>query len=158
MVDAEEHNNKQPGRDLQKSRPRLINKFIIFSVTLFSIILVAGSAAFVFSMRQIIRTNKGNELSQMLEIERIKLETSVNNEIALVLKMAGLPLIQRYFANPYDQALVRRPFTHHLENTWANMKRFLVDALPESGSLQNGFEDFLSKPINTVKLNAILEK
>jgi methyl-accepting chemotaxis protein len=61
-------------------------------------------------MRQINRTNKGNELSQMLEIERIKLEASVNNEIAIALKMAGSPLIQEYFVNPDDPELSRIAF------------------------------------------------
>jgi signal transduction histidine kinase/PleD family two-component response regulator len=92
------------------NKPRLINKFAIFSVTLFLIIVVAGSAAFVFSMRQIIRTNKGKELSQMLETERIRLETSVNSEIAIVLKLADSPLIKKYFMNPGDLGLKKTAF------------------------------------------------
>jgi signal transduction histidine kinase/response regulator of citrate/malate metabolism len=56
-------------------------------------------------MRQIITTNKGNELTQILEVERVKLETSVNNEISIALKMANSPLVQRYFASPYDAEL-----------------------------------------------------
>jgi len=71
------------------------NRFIIFSVALYLLILIAGSGIFFFFMQQIIRTNKGHELTQILEIERIKLETLVNSEIALVLKMAGSPLIQQ---------------------------------------------------------------
>ena len=89
---------------------RLKNRFIIFSVTLFGMILIAGSVAFVSSMQQIIRTNKGNELSQMLEIERIRLETSVNSEIAIVLKLADSPLMQRYFSNPGDPRLEQEAF------------------------------------------------
>ncbi|MCL1956451.1 MAG: ATP-binding protein [Fibromonadales bacterium] len=81
------------------------NRFIIFSVALFSVIVIAGSGIFIFFMQQIIRTNKGNELTQLLEIERIKLETSVNAEIAIVLKMAGSPLIQKYFADPENSEL-----------------------------------------------------
>jgi len=61
-------------------------------------------------MRQIIRTNKGNELSQMLEIERIRLETSVNSEIAIVLKMANSPLLKRYFEQPGDFELEKDAF------------------------------------------------
>jgi signal transduction histidine kinase/DNA-binding response OmpR family regulator len=79
-----------------------IHEFIAFSIILFLIILVAGSAAFVFSMKQIIRTNKGNELLRILENERIKMETFVNNEITVAMKMAESPLIKRYFENPYD--------------------------------------------------------
>jgi len=82
-----------------------IHEFIAFSVMLFLIILVAGGTAFVFSMRQIIRANKGNELLRMLENERIKLETFVNNEITIAMKMAESPLIKRYLEKPYDAEL-----------------------------------------------------
>jgi len=85
--------------------PRLENRFIMFSIIMFLVILIAGSIAFVFSMRQIIRENKGNELSQMLEVERIRLESSVNTEITIALKLANSPLMKRYFANPDDAQL-----------------------------------------------------
>jgi len=87
-----------------------MRKFIIFSTALFLFILAAGSAAFIFSMRQIVRTNKSGELSQLLEIERLKLEVSVNSEISLALKMADSPIIRRYFSNPADSALQRMAF------------------------------------------------
>jgi hypothetical protein len=64
----------------------------------------------MFSMQQIIRTNKGYELSQMLELQRLKLETSVNAEIAIVLKLADSPLIKRYFTNPGDPELKKMSF------------------------------------------------
>jgi len=89
----------------QKNQLPLMSKFIAFSVIFFFIILVAGTTAFIFSMRQNIQTNKGNVLSQILEIERIKLETSLNNEIVIVLKMADSPLIGQYFANPGNKEL-----------------------------------------------------
>jgi len=79
-----------------------MRKFITFSVVFFLVILIGGTTAFLLSMRQIIRENKGNVLAQILEIERIKLETSVNNEIVIALKMADSPLIQQYFSNPSD--------------------------------------------------------
>ena len=82
-------------RDPQKRRTPLMSNFIFFSVLLFLIILAAGSTAFLLSMRQIIRTNKGSELTQMLEIERLKLEISVNSEISIALKMADSPGTQR---------------------------------------------------------------
>gem|GEM_PF-1028802 len=88
-----------------KTRPPEMSRFIIFSVLFFITIFFTGSLAFIFSMRQIIRLNKGNELSQLLEIERVKLETSVNNEVVIALKMASSPLIERYFANPHDPEL-----------------------------------------------------
>ncbi len=86
------------------------NRFIIFSVVLFSVIFIAGSGIFIFFLQQIIRTNKGNELTQILEIERIKLEASVNSEIAIALKMAGSPLIQNYFADPENPELKKMAF------------------------------------------------
>jgi len=86
------------------------NRFIIFSAALYLLILIAGSGIFFFFMQQIIRTNKGNELTQILEIERIKLETLVNSEIALVLKMAGSPLIKHYFSDPENPELKKMAF------------------------------------------------
>jgi signal transduction histidine kinase/CheY-like chemotaxis protein len=86
------------------------NRFIIFSVALYLLILIAGNGIFLFFMQQIIRTNKGNELTQILAIERIKLETSVNGEIAIALKMAGSPLIQNYFSDPENSELKKIAF------------------------------------------------
>jgi signal transduction histidine kinase/CheY-like chemotaxis protein/HPt (histidine-containing phosphotransfer) domain-containing protein len=83
-----------------KRRASTIHEFIAFSIVLFLIILVVSGTAFMFSMRQIIRANKGNELLRMLENERIKLETFVNNEITITMKMAESPLIKRYFEDP----------------------------------------------------------
>jgi len=76
--------------------------FIAFSAILFLIILVVGSVAFLVSMRQIIQDNKGEELLRLLELERHKLETEVNSDIAIVLKMASSPVIQQHFLNPDD--------------------------------------------------------
>ncbi|MDR1760084.1 MAG: response regulator [Fibrobacter sp.] len=56
-------------------------------------------------MRSTIRKNNGETLSQLLETEQMKLENSVNAEIALVLKLANSPLITAFFANPDDAAL-----------------------------------------------------
>jgi len=86
------------------------SRFIIFSALLYLLILIAGSGIFIFFMQQIIRTNKGHELTQILEIERIKLETLVNSEIAIALKMAGSPLIQHYFADPENHELKKMAF------------------------------------------------
>jgi methyl-accepting chemotaxis protein len=66
----------------------------------FLCILVGGGAAFWLSMRQIIRSNAKQELTGLLETKRVTLEASVNAEIAIALKMAGSPLIQRYFLSP----------------------------------------------------------
>jgi signal transduction histidine kinase/CheY-like chemotaxis protein len=88
-----------------KNQAFSMGNFIIFSVTFFLIIVTAGTAAFVFAMKNVIRTNNGNELTKMLEIERLKLEIFVNSEISIALKMADSPIIKRYFANPFDNEL-----------------------------------------------------
>ena len=90
---------------LEINKTPLMSKFVIFSVALFFFILAAGSTAFVLSMRQVIRANKSGELTQMMEIERLKLEIYLNCEISLALKMADSPLIKRYFASPDNSEL-----------------------------------------------------
>ena len=77
-----------------------MRSFILFSIALFLLILTAGSISFLVSMRQIISDNKGRELTQLLEIERSKLENLVNNEIVIVLKLAESPSVKRFFAEP----------------------------------------------------------
>ena len=84
---------------------------LTFSAILFALIFMGGSAVFILAMRQNFRSNIGYELKQELEIERIKLEASVNGEIAIALKMADSPIVQAYFANPTDPALEELAFT-----------------------------------------------
>jgi len=98
--------NKQP----QKRQSSIKGRFIVFSAALFLVILIGGSAAFVFSMWQMLHINAGSELEQSMELERAKLESSVNSEIAIAIKMAGSPLIQSHFLNPTDGELKRIAF------------------------------------------------
>ena len=81
-------------------------RFILFSVILFVAILILGSAAFFLSMRQLVLQSTSQELRQQIEIERIKLESSVNAEIAIAMKMADSPLIKRYFIDPSNMDVV----------------------------------------------------
>ena len=114
----------------QKNQPPLMRRFVIFSVVLFLIIGIVGSGFFIFSMQQIIRDNKGSELRQLLEIETIKLETLVNDEIVIALQLADSPLVKRYFANPVDSAELKdivfeeiEAYRHSFENSrifWIN--------------------------------------
>ena len=85
----------------------VFSRYVVFSATLFLIIFIAGGAAFYFSMREIIRESKSNELTKLLQVERIRLEALVNKEIAIVLKMAGSPLIRNHFENPADAETAR---------------------------------------------------
>ena len=91
--------------NLKKTQPPLMSRFIVFSVVLLLVILIFGIFAFVLSMQNIVRVKNGSELTKMLEIERIKLETSVNNEIVIALKMANSPLIKHFFLNHDDTDL-----------------------------------------------------
>ena len=78
----------------------LKNRFVAFSIILFSIILVLGSIAFILSMQQIVRVNKSAELSRLLSTERLRLESAVEGRISMVMKMAKSPIIIRHFSNP----------------------------------------------------------
>ncbi|MDR1252041.1 MAG: methyl-accepting chemotaxis protein [Treponema sp.] len=85
-------------------------RFLVFSVVFFLVIAGVGSTAFFFSLRQIVRTNAAQELTRLLETSRLKLEASVNSEIAIALKMAESPLIIGYFLRPEDPELERLAF------------------------------------------------
>jgi len=85
-------------------------RFMIFSIVLFAAIFVGGNLAFILSMRQIVNENRRNELSQLIQLERIFLEASVNGEIAIALKMADSALIKRFFLDPLDEDLRRLAF------------------------------------------------
>jgi methyl-accepting chemotaxis protein len=75
-------------------------KILLFTLMFFPVIFIAGSITFVISMWSNAHANTGYELAQRLVLERIKLEASVESEIAIALKMASSPIIQLYFANP----------------------------------------------------------
>ena len=96
------------GQDKRKTSIK--SRFIIFSGILFSLILIGGSLIFIFSMRQITLGNIGHELIKEIEIERIKLEASVNGEIAIAMKMATSPLLISHFLNPSDSDLRKLAF------------------------------------------------
>jgi len=77
-------------------------RFFIFSAVLFLLIFSFGSFAFIILMGRIQYNNAGQKLTQTIEIEKLKLEASINSEIAIVLRMADSPLIRRYLLNPAD--------------------------------------------------------
>jgi len=61
--------------------------------------------AYSISARQINRSFIEQQLSIASETMRLRLATTVNSELALVLKMADTPVIRQYFMNPSDPAL-----------------------------------------------------
>ncbi|MCL2765250.1 MAG: sensor domain-containing diguanylate cyclase [Treponema sp.] len=89
----------------QKRQTSMKRSFIVFSCILFLLIFTVSSIAFVILMEQILHQNSGYELMKTVELERLRLEASVNAEIAIVLKMADSPIIVKYFDNPYDSEL-----------------------------------------------------
>ncbi|MCL2878820.1 MAG: methyl-accepting chemotaxis protein [Treponema sp.] len=88
----------------------LRRRFIVFSVILFVLILIGSGAVFIFSMQHIVQEVTSLELVQDTEIEKIKLEASVNGEIAIALKMADSPIIIQHFLNPGDAGLRKIAF------------------------------------------------
>ncbi|MDR2716705.1 MAG: methyl-accepting chemotaxis protein [Treponema sp.] len=85
-------------------------KIIVFSIILFIVISAGGGTAFMFTMKKIVSSGKSAEMSQIVSMERINLEASVNGEIAIALKMADSPLIKRYFTNSGDPELEKIAF------------------------------------------------
>jgi signal transduction histidine kinase/CheY-like chemotaxis protein len=69
------------------------------------IITLSAIAAYIISARQINRSFIEQQLSIASETMRLRLATTVNSELALVLKMADTPVIRQYFMNPSDPAL-----------------------------------------------------
>ncbi|WP_038077730.1 methyl-accepting chemotaxis protein [Treponema primitia] len=80
-------------------------RFLIFSIGLFLLIAVGGTGAFYLAMRQSIRSNVNQELTRLLETKRLGLEASIDNELAIALKLTDSPLITRFFLDPYDPVL-----------------------------------------------------
>jgi signal transduction histidine kinase/CheY-like chemotaxis protein/HPt (histidine-containing phosphotransfer) domain-containing protein len=81
------------------------NKFLVFSCILFLIIALSTFAAYSISARQINLSFIEQQLSIASETIRLRLATSVDSELALVVKMADTPVIRQYFMNPSDPVL-----------------------------------------------------
>jgi len=94
----------------RKRQTSMRRRFVVFSFVLFLLIFVSGSVTFVGLMGKSHYKNMRYELMQTIEIKRLKLEASLNSEIAITLKMAGSPLIKRYFLSPADSQLQKDAF------------------------------------------------
>jgi diguanylate cyclase (GGDEF)-like protein len=94
----------------RKRQATMQRRFVIFSSILFLLIFILGSVTFVILMNKIQYKDIGDELIQTIKIERLKLETSLNRQIDIALKMANSPLIQRYFLNPSNGELQKMAF------------------------------------------------
>jgi len=89
----------------RKRQTSMRRRFIVFSSVLFLLIFIPGSVIFAILMDKIQYDNAGLKLMQTIEIERLKLEASINSEIAIALRMADSPLIQWHFLNPEDEEM-----------------------------------------------------
>jgi methyl-accepting chemotaxis protein len=90
-------------------------RFVVFSSILFLFIFIFGNVTFVVLMSKSYYKNVKYELMQTIEVKRLKLEAYVHSEIAIALKMAGSPLIKRYFLNPADRELQKIAFEEIVE-------------------------------------------
>jgi len=89
-----------------------VNKtFLVFSCILFLIIALSAIAAYTISAHQINLSFIQQQLSISSETMRLRLTTSVNSELALVLKMADTPIIRQYFLNPNDPVIKAQAHT-----------------------------------------------
>ena len=100
-----------------------VNKtFLVFSCILFLIIALSAITAYTITARQINLSFIEQQLSISSETIRLRLTTSVNSELALVLKMADTPVIRQYFMNPHDPVIKAQAdtelelFQEHFEN------------------------------------------
>jgi len=95
---------------MKLSQMSIKNKMLVFSGIFFLAVTVLGTAAFFFSMRQIVRSSAAQKLTQFVEIKVFQLEKSVIKEIAIAVKMADSPLIKEHFLNPANQTLKELAF------------------------------------------------
>jgi signal transduction histidine kinase/CheY-like chemotaxis protein len=101
---------------MKKIQVRLINSlvnktFFVFSCVLFLIITLSAIVAYTISAHQINLSFINQQLSIASETMLLRLASTVNGELALVLKMADTPVIRQHFVNPYD------PYLKALANT-----------------------------------------
>jgi len=116
--------------NLVKTLKKFVNKnFLIFSCILFLIIALSAITVYTISTHQINHSFIEQQLSIASETMRLRLATTVNSELALVLKMADTPIIKRHFMNPSDPVLRSQAdaelelFQEHFENKivfWVN--------------------------------------
>jgi methyl-accepting chemotaxis protein len=93
-----------------KRKTSIKRKFLIFTVSLFLVILAGGGIAFFINMDNIVRTDVILKLSRLIEFKASKLESSTAKEIAIALKMADSPIIREYFLRPSNAELERLAF------------------------------------------------
>ena len=91
--------------NVESSKNSYKKAFLIFSCIFFLVVSLVAVMAYTISARQINRSYIEQQLSIASETMRLRLATTVNSELALVLKMADTPAIRHYFLNPADPEL-----------------------------------------------------
>jgi len=94
----------------RRRKTSIKQKFLVFTVSLFLVILAGGGIAFFINMDNIVRTDVILKLSRLIEFKASKLESSTAKEIAIALKMADSPIIREYFLHPDNAELERLAF------------------------------------------------
>jgi methyl-accepting chemotaxis protein len=88
-------------------------KVLLFSLC---VILAGGSAAFLFTMRQMARNDTFAQLSRIIETRNLQFTASFDSQISLALNMAESPLIRDHLKNPGDAELARLAFREFSAN------------------------------------------
>ncbi|MCL2007966.1 MAG: ATP-binding protein [Treponema sp.] len=88
-----------------KVKPNANKKFLLFSCILLLIIFTIATSAYTISVRQINRSYIEQQLSIAAETIRLRLATTINNELPLVMKLGDTPVIRQYFLDPSDPYL-----------------------------------------------------
>jgi len=78
--------------------------FLLFSGIFYLVISLTAITVFTFSTRQSNRSYIEQQLIFASETIRLRLATSVNSELSLVLNLANSPFIRDYFKNPSDKS------------------------------------------------------
>ncbi|GHU04645.1 hypothetical protein FACS1894158_05370 [Betaproteobacteria bacterium] len=118
------------GKTVPGSNASIKRNFRIFSGLIFLFILLIGTTAFIFSMRQIGYQSMENKLSLLVETTRLRLAMAVNSELAWSLEMADSPAIQRYFLQPENKAMkdaALEMFAAHRKNFKGNITFWVSD-------------------------------
>jgi len=87
------------------------NKFLVFSCILFLIIALTAITAYSISSRQINHSFIEQQLSIASETIRLRLATSVDSELTLLLKMADTSVIRQHFLNSSDPIVKSQAYT-----------------------------------------------
>jgi len=94
----------------RKRQTSIRHKILFFSAVLFLLIFVSGSVTFIILIDKIHYKSVKYELMQAIEVNLLKLEASMNSEIAISLRMADSPLVQWHFLNPEDEDMKQIAF------------------------------------------------